>query len=1201
MVDIIRKRDGSLVPFHSEKITRAIFKAAKACGGNDYSKAEYLGNQVRDIVIQRYKQVVPTVEDVQDIVEKVLIENGHAQTAKAYILYREKRKGSRELNALVGATIEMFSNYLDDKDWQIKENANTQKSINGLNNYVREVFTKQYWLNEVYPLDIKKAHETGDLHLHDLGFFGAYCAGWDLRQLLMNGFGGIAGKIKSHPAKHLRAFLGQVVNSTFTTQGECYSDDTEVLTNNGWKLFKDLDKQADTVYTRNMETKEIELQKPIQYFEYDYTGKLYNFKGKMLDILVTPGHKMLTHRSGYTSDTSEILVEAQQLAGETFHIPKGGKWKGQFRQTFELPGIETTGYSGITKKSFNKTIDSKPISMLTWLKFMGIYLSEGSIYERSKGTDKRRNQPRREYLVRIAQKDYKEEFENILNELGFNYTKNKGRQETVNYTISNKQLFLYLEQFGKSGEKYIPEYIKNLDNKSIEIFLYYLYLGDGHISEEYNTQNYYTKSKRLADDVQELHLKIGYNSNILKKSKEVDGKYFEWYEVSINKADRFTVSTDMQSTLDYTGKVYCVEVPNHTLFIRRNGRATWCGNCAGAQAWSSFDTYCAPFLRKDNMTYAQVKQAIQEFMFNMNVPTRVGFQCLSKDTQIMTADGWKSYDEIHTGDSIFTFNISTKNIECLCVKNMFVRSYKGKMYNIKNELTDQLISPQHRVVRKDNKGQYIIETIESALSSEEDLVIPVINGEYKAIQDITINNVGVLNYDGIIWCPSTDNGTIIARRNGKTFITGNCPFSNLTFDIKVPKTLKDEPVIIGGEYQDTTYGDYQHEMDIINKAFCEVMLEGDAQGRVFTFPIPTINITKNFNWDNPVVDDFMKITCKYGSPYFANYVTSDLSPEDAVSMCCRLRLNTKELRKRGGGLFGSNPMTGSVGVVTINMPRIGYLSNTVEEFKTRLYQLMKLAKESLEIKRKVVEDQTEKGLYPYSSNYLQDVRLKSGQYWFNHFNTVGLVGMNEACINFLGKDITTPEGNAFAVEIMNYMRDRLVEFQEETGHVYNLEATPAEGTSYRLAKMDRERYPDIVTAGKNTPFYTNSTQAPVGYTDDIFELMDNQNELQSLYTGGTVQHLYLGESIEDIQVAKKLIQKVFSNYKIPYVSITPTFSICPNHGYVTGEHFNCPICGEESEVWSRVTGYLRPVQNFHVGKKEEYMTRKKFVVRAEGL
>jgi anaerobic ribonucleoside-triphosphate reductase len=634
------------------------------------------------------------VEGIQDLVEKVLIEEGHAKTAKAYILYREKRKSARELDALIGATIDMFSDYLGDKDWQIQENANTQKSVNGLNNYVREMFTKKYWLYEVYPDEVRKAHESGDLHLHDLGFFGPYCAGWDLRQLLMEGFGGVPGKVESNPARHLRSFLGQIVNSTFTTQGET----------------------------------------------------------------------------------------------------------------------------------------------------------------------------------------------------------------------------------------------------------------------------------------------------------------------------------------------------------------------AGAQAWSSFDTYCAPFVRYDGLGLEQVKQCLQEFIFNINVPTRVGFQC---------------------------------------------------------------------------------------------------------------------------------------------------PFSNLTFDIRVPATLRQEYVIVGGECRDVTYGDFQAEMDLFNRAFCAVMLEGDAKGRVFTFPIPTLNITKDFDWNHPVVDDFMKITCKYGIPYFANYINSDLSPEDAVSMCCRLRLDTGELRKRGGGLFGSNPLTGSIGVVTINLPRIGYLSKTKAEFKERLRRMAGICKTALEIKRKVIEDQSDRKLYPFSTRYLQPVKGRTGQYWHNHFSTIGIIGMNEALLNLMDQGVGTREGRDFAEEIMHFLRDLLREYQRETGNVYNLEATPAEGASYRLAMLDRQKYPGIQTAGAETPYYTNSTQLPVGFTDDIFEVMDLQDKLQTLYTGGTVQHLYLGEAIEDIEACKRLIRTIFTHYQIPYISITPTFSICSQHGYLQGEQFKCPECGSTTEVWSRVTGYLRPVQNYNPGKKEEYRERKVF--KLQGL
>ena len=697
MITKIRKRNGEIVDFYQEKITRAIFKAAHACGGEDYAKAEALSNEVMAIIEKQFGTGIPDVETIQDTVEKVLIENGHAKTAKAYILYREKRKGARETNALIGGTIDMFGKYLGDKDWLIKENSNMQKSINGLNNYVREAFTKMYWLNEVYPENIRKAHESGEMHLHDLGFFGAYCAGWDLRQLLTEGFGGVPGKVDSKPAKHLRSFLGQIVNSTFTTQGET----------------------------------------------------------------------------------------------------------------------------------------------------------------------------------------------------------------------------------------------------------------------------------------------------------------------------------------------------------------------AGAQAWSGFDTFCAPFVYYDKLEYPQVKQAIQEFLFNMNVPTRVGFQC---------------------------------------------------------------------------------------------------------------------------------------------------PFSNLTMNITVPENLKHEPVIIGGQYMDKTYGEFQKESDMINKAFCEVMYEGDAHGRTFTFPIPTINVTKELDWDSEVVEDYMKITCKYGTPYFANYINSDLSPDDALSMCCRLRLNLKELRKRGGGLFGSNPLTGSIGVVTINLPRLGFLAKDVDEFKAMIKQVADKAKQSLEIKRKIVEEETDKGLYPYCARYLKNAKERFGDYWHNHFSTIGVIGMNEALLNLIGKDLTTEEGQKIALDVMNYLRDIITTYQEETGHVYNLEATPAEGVSYRLAKIDREKYgKEIITAGDETPYYTNSTQLPVKFTDDIFRTLDLQDDLQCTYTGGTVLHLYLGQSIEDTAVAKKLIRKALGTHKLPYISITPTFSVCPEHGYIKGEVHNCPTCNAETEIWSRVVGFIRPVNNFHVGKQKEYSERKKYVLRTEQL
>jgi ribonucleoside-triphosphate reductase len=449
------------------------------------------------------------------------------------------------------------------------------------------------------------------------------------------------------------------------------------------------------------------------------------------------------------------------------------------------------------------------------------------------------------------------------------------------------------------------------------------------------------------------------------------------------------------------------------------------GETAGAQAFSSFDVLLAPFIRYDKLSYEEVRQCIQEFMFNINVPTRVGFQT---------------------------------------------------------------------------------------------------------------------------------------------------PFTNLTMDLAPHRYMADEGVIIGGLPQKETYKEFQPEIDMLNRAFAEVMLKGDAKGRVFTFPIPTYNLSRDFNWDNPVLGPVWEMTAKYGVPYFSNFINSEMKPEDARSMCCRLRLDNRELRKKGGGLFGANPLTGSIGVVTINLPRLGYLSKTKEEFFHHLLRLMDIAKKSLEIKREMLEKFTEAGLYPYSKHYLTGVKQRFGQYWKNHFNTIGINGMNEAAINFkeVGKDIATPEGHAFAKETLTFMRERLGQYQLETNNLYNLEATPAEGTSYRFARKDKELHPAIKCANEEAylvkqadPYYTNSTHLPVTYTDDIFEALKLQDGLQTLYTGGTVLHGFLGERITSGEACKKLVRKIAENFHLPYFTLTPTFSVCPKHGYLPGEHFFCPRCDEE--------------------------------------
>jgi ribonucleoside-triphosphate reductase (formate) len=696
MFDRIKKRNGETVRFEAQKITKAIHKAGQATGEFELETAKKLTLRVLDLAIDIIGDRTPSVEEIQDIVEEVLISSPYKKAAKAYIIYRDQHAKLREITTKT--SLDLVNQYLRKEDWRVNENSNMSFSLQGLNNYVSSEVTKTYWLNSIYPPEIRTAYINSDLHIHDLGCLSVYCVGWDLQDLLTVGFRGAIGKVESKPANHFRTALGQMVNFFYTLQGEA----------------------------------------------------------------------------------------------------------------------------------------------------------------------------------------------------------------------------------------------------------------------------------------------------------------------------------------------------------------------AGAQAFSNFDTLLAPFIRHDNLSYKEVKQALQEFLFNVNVPTRVGFQT---------------------------------------------------------------------------------------------------------------------------------------------------PFTNLTLDLTVPSIYKDQPVIIGGEARSETYKEFQGEMDVLNRAFLEVMLEGDAKGRVFTFPIPTYNITKDFDWDKKDLDLLWKVTAKYGIPYFSNFINSDMSPDDVRSMCCRLRLDTTELRRRGGGLFGANPLTGSVGVVTINMPRLGYLSASKEEFFTRLSDLMSLAKESLEIKRKVIEKLTDEGLYPYSAFYLRNVKQRFGKYWMNHFGTIGLIGMNEACLNLLGKDIGTQDGLQFSEQVMRFMREKLVKFQEETGNNYNLEATPAEGTSYRLARADKTKYPDIICANEQEyqkgaePFYTNSSQLPVNYTDDVFESLELQDELQSLYTGGTVVHLFAGERVDTTEGVKKLVKVICERFKLPYFTITPTFSVCPEHGYIKGEVYRCDKCNRETEVYSRVVGYLRPVKQWNKGKAEEFKLRKTYVLK----
>ena len=617
------------------------------------------------------------------------------------------------------------------------------------------------------------------------------------------------------------------------------------------------------------------------------------------------------------------------------------------------------------------------------------------------------------------------------------------------YKKTAKNYILYREQHSRlrdfiqsANVDMVDDYLKKLDwqvkensNMTYSVQGLNNYLAS-NLSKSYWLNKIYSKS------VKEAHL----------------NGYIHIHDLNIVAG--YCVGWDLKDLLNggfkgVQGKVQS-KPPKHfrsALMQMANFLYTMQGEAAGAQAFSNFDTLLAPYIKYDNIGYDEVKQAMQEFIFNLNVPTRVGFQT---------------------------------------------------------------------------------------------------------------------------------------------------PFTNITMDLTVPSYFKNEFVIVGGEVKDETYANFQNEMNMINKAFFEIMMEGDATGQVFTFPIPTYNITKDFDFNNPELNGLWEMTAKYGVPYFSNFINSNMNPEDARSMCCRLRIDNRELEYRGGGLFGSNPLTGSIGVVTINLPKIAYLVKDKKEFFETLKQKMDIAKESLEEKRKIIEHLTEQGLYPYTKYYLRDIKKRFNEYWKNHFSTIGLIGANEACLNLLGVNIADKEGLEFANEIMDFMRNVILDYKKETGNNYNLEASPAEGASYRLAKKDKENHPDIIVANEKEykegakPFYTNSTQLPVNYTDDIFEALNLQDELQAKYTGGTVIHIFAGERLYDLDVMKNLVKKICSNYKLPYFTFTPTFSTCKTHGYIAGEHFRCPKCNKETEVFSRVVGYIRPVKQWNDGKMSEFKTRKTF-------
>lgn len=831
MITSIIKRDGSIEPFNPEKIVIAISKAGSATGEFDTQVSKEL---VRSMVLPRVnakKGRAVSVEDVQDIVENVLFDTAFEKSYKAYTLYREDRRKSRETKKALIDVEKSMNEYLRQDDWRVKANANQGYSLGGMILNISGKITANYWLNNVYPEEVGVAHRNGDYHIHDLDMLSGYCAGWSLRSLLNEGFNGVANKVESNPPKHVSSALLQMVN---------------------------------------------------------FLGSLQN----------------------------------------------------------------------------------------------------------------------------------------------------------------------------------------------------------------------------------------------------------EW---------------------------------------------------AGAQAFSSFDTYLAPFVRVDKLSYEELKQRIQEFIYNLNVPSRWG--CVLPSTKVLTTENkWKGFDELTTKDKVWSINQQGYLCQS-AVKVVIKKPYDGLIYELSNDAFNyrQTVTAEHRVYVKNNHlgetinpAPYIVKTAQKIAEDEKEVWVPYSIGQsgeenwedWTSVNEaltgakphppinIQINKISCRHYQGDVWCPSVTEGNVIFKdEEGHVFLSGQTqtPFTNLTFDIHCPEDIRDDIPLIGGKEVDFKYGDLQKEMDMINKAYMEVMIAGDAHGRIFTFPIPTYNISKDFDWDSANSELLFEMTAKYGLPYFQNFINSELKPNQIRSMCCRLQLDLRELLKRGNGLFGSAEQTGSVGVVTINCARLGYVfKGDKEGLYKRLDYLMGLAKTSLEIKRKEVQKHMDQGLFPFTKRYLGTLR--------NHFSTIGVNGINEMIRNFTNDkfDITSEEGHAFAIEFLDHVRAKMVEYQEETGNLYNLEATPAEGTTYRFAKEDKKRWPDIIQAGttKNN-YYTNSSQLPVGFTDDPFEALEMQDDLQRKYTGGTVLHLYMGERISTSHACKELVKRALTHFKLPYITITPTFSICPKHGYIAGEHKFCPLCDDE--------------------------------------
>jgi anaerobic ribonucleoside-triphosphate reductase/transcriptional regulator NrdR len=1108
LVRKVRKRDGGVVPFDQEKIVDAIWKAAEAVGGKDRGMAENLSYKVVESLEGKFGETgIPTVEDVQDAVEKMLIENGHATTAKAFILYRKQRETLRETRNVMVDVGETISSYIDQMDWRVKENSNEQYSFSGLLLYAAGRVMANYNLTQMYNPTIADAHKKGYLHLHDLSH-GVIGYSFYRNEAVV-----VRHKKTGAVLVPSLEQLFKLVNSTVETENGFdikHTGDYEVLDEGGW-----------TDMERVLRHKS---DKPLMSFN--------TFNGH--NLIVTPDHPFITlgeSRNVACPGCGSVEIRKTRSARICKDSIKDYYRCKSCASAFSAPVLRPDLKKRQEKRADQMLMSNYAITpsfeietgQMAGLRpvdgwFAGLFIAEGYYKKGYLSFEMAADDPVfRKLLSYLEGSGFRHNMSQRSAATGIQHI--HGRM-TVDVPLSSlpaalQSLFATIRPYAEN--KNLPIEFMNYEPGLVGGMVAGVVDGDGAVR---NDDPWVSRvSLRMTSKTLLSQMQFWFSSQRIGSSLSTIDSYGERQYQGTTITPRkqlyslsFFLPKEKSRLLSE-----CLKIDGSFKHSREAGK----GECSGLRK--------IEWMRNDSEYVYDITTASHTFLCN----GMLAHNCA----------GWS-------------------------LKNLLLMGFGGVPGKVDCKPAKHLSTVVHQMVNYIGCLQMEFAGAQ-AFSSVDTLLAPFIKADGLTFREVK------QNMQQLVFSLN------IPSRWGSQY-----PFSNLTFDWMVPEDMKDEPAIVGGRPQDFTYGACQKEADMVNRAFLEVMIEGDAMGRIFSFPIPTYNVTKDFEWDSENAKLLFEMTAKYGTPYFQNYVGSDLDPKSIRAMCCRLNIDQKELMNRPGNMWGPGDNTGSIGVVTINMNRLGYEAKTEQEFFEKLEYYMKLARDALEVKRRVVNKNLENGLMPYTRTYLGTFN--------NHFSTIGLVGMNEACMNFLHKDISTAEGKEFTIRTLNFMRDRIRDFQSQSGNLYNLEATPAESTSYRLARLDKKMHPDIITSGEAEPFLTNSTQLPVNHTDDLVEALEHQNDIQPLYTGGTIFHTFLGERLQDWESARELVKKIAHNTRLPYFSITPTFSVCKSHGYMAGEVKECPTCGQASEVFSRIVGYFRPIANWNAGKQEEWKFRKTF-------